>query len=110
MATALVQFYSKNYSLYGDRIEIETEVVPRVGELIDAHEFLQLSKDEVGDFMVLSVIYKLTPKGFVAYITARQWHKGFRWEVLQARGWLVPTETSGLSYDEDDPARLDPVS
>jgi hypothetical protein len=105
MAKAFIQLYSKNFSLFGDRIEIDTEIVPRVGELIDAWEHLKLSKDEVGDFMVMSVIYKLTSKGFAAYITAHQWHKGLRFELLQERGWLMPDKNTELSYDEDDPAR-----
>lgn len=105
MTKAFIQFLTKNYSLFGERIEIATEIIPRVGELIDAREFLTLPKDEVGDFIVSSVIYKLTENGFVAYITARQWQKGIRSMLLQERGWLAPDGTAHFSYDEDDPAR-----
>jgi len=105
MAKAYIQFYTKTYSLYGDCKQIETDVVPRVGELIDAREFLDLAEDLVGGFMVLSVIYKLTATGFVPYITARQWHRGLRYELLQERGWLLPDDSTEFSYDEDDNAR-----
>ncbi|MBK1829518.1 hypothetical protein JIN77_02175 [Verrucomicrobiaceae bacterium R5-34] len=109
MITTYIQFYTKNHSLFGDRIEIHTEAVPRVGEIIDAHEFLELSNDQVSDFMVLSVIYKLTKDGFSPYITARQWHKGLRHELLESRGWLSPKDRENLTYDEDDPARWEDV-
>lgn len=107
MTKAFIQFYTKNHSLFGDRIEIATEMVPCVGELIDAREFLALPKEQVGDFIVYSVIYKLTATGFVAYITARQWQKGIRSMLLQERGWLAPDGTTHFAYDEDDPARLE---
>ena len=107
MAKAFIQFYSKSHSLFGERIEVDTEIIPRVGEIIDAHEYLKLNREIVGDFFVYSVIYKLTPQGFAAYITARQWHKGLRHEFLQERGWLLPNQYTEHSHDEDDPARSD---
>jgi hypothetical protein len=109
MTTAFVQLYTKNDVLLGDRVEITTQVVPRVGELIDADEFLELSGKQVGDFIVMSVVYKLTGNGFVPYISARQWHKGFRFELLQERGWLIPDDTAAMSYDEDDLARAERI-
>lgn len=105
MAKAFIKLYGKNSEVFGKRVEIETGIVPRVGELIDAREYLKLPKNEVGDFIVMSVIYKLTAKGFVAYITARRWHKGIRSDLLQERGWLKPDENKNLTYDDDDPAR-----
>jgi hypothetical protein len=101
-----IQFCSKSDSLFGDRIEIDTDFVPRVGELIDAHDFLSLPSNQVGDFIVLSVVNKLTTGGIIPYITARQWHRGFRHELLQERGWLPPEAHTNKGYDEDDPARL----
>jgi hypothetical protein len=90
MAKAIIQLYTKNFSLLAERIEIETEIVPKVGELIDALEYLELPKGQVGLFIVRSVIYKLTAEGFVAYITGHDWCKGIRAELLQERGWLPP--------------------
>ena len=105
MAKAYIQFLVKSGSLYGERIEIDTDLIPRVGELIDAHSYLNLERSEIGDFFVLSVIYKLTSEGFVAYITARQWLKGLRHQELQGRGWLTPPDLETLAHDEDDLAR-----
>ena len=109
MAKAFIQLSTKNGSLLGDRIEIETDIVPRVGELIDGWAYLKMDKGDVGDFMVESVIYKLTREGFAAYISARQWYKGLRHDLLKERGWLVPDDIVNMSYDEDDHARLEPV-
>ncbi len=105
MAKAHIQFVSKNGALIGSLVEIDTLVVPRAGELLDAYECLNLTKDDFGEFMVLSVVYKVTVDGFVPFITAREWCKGYRHELLQQRGWLMPTDSTSISYDEDDPAR-----
>jgi len=104
MPKAILQFYTKSYSLYGDPIEIDTEAIPRAGELINAKEFLKIEDSEVEYFFVLSVVYKLTKSGLIPHITARQWMKAFRHDELKRRGWLEPDSTEFLSYDEDDPA------
>jgi hypothetical protein len=106
MAKIYLQLETKNFSLHGNRIEIESDIIPRVGEIIDAYEYLGGPKEEVRNYIVASVIYKLTNNGFVPYITARQWWKGYRHQLLQERGWLVP-ENDITSYDEDDPAQLE---
>lgn len=103
MPKITIQLISKDGSLFGDLIRIESVSVPRVGELIDAQAFLSLPAGEVGDFMVCSVIHKLTEFGFAPHITALQWYKGIRADLLRKRGWLPPDGNSeGLSYDEDD--------
>jgi hypothetical protein len=70
MAKVYIQFLAKNFSLDGPCVQIESDVIPRVGELIDAHEYLQKPRDLVGTYIVQSVIYKLTERGFVPYVTA----------------------------------------
>lgn len=102
MAKIYIQLESKNFALYGDRIEIESDIIPRVGEIIDAAQYLEFRQDEVSRFMVSSLIYNLTKNGFVPYICAHQSHKGFRHKELQERGWLVPEKVEDLKYDEDD--------
>lgn len=106
MPQAHIQLLAKNFSLL-PRIEIETAIVPRVGELIDARTYLKIPEGEVADFIVESVIYKLSSDGFIPYITARQWHKGYRDELLKQRGWLSPESNDHRTYDEDDAARFE---
>ncbi len=104
MGKAIIQFQTKNHSLFGNSVEISTDFIPRVGELIDAGQFLEISKDEVSNFIVESVIYRLTDDGLVPHISARQWMKGYRHELLERRGWLPVKDTGMLEYDESDPA------
>src|SRR5207253_2057393 len=107
MAKIYIQLVSKNFALSGDRIEIESDIIPRVGEIIDVYEYLAIPQGQVGNYIVTSVIHKLTKNGFAAYISARQWLKGYRHELLQERGWLLPDKDTDSSYDEDDPAQLE---
>jgi hypothetical protein len=55
-------------------------------------------------FLVESVVYRLTPHGFQPLITARDWYKGLRDELLGERGWIRPQghENDYRHYDEDD--------
>jgi len=98
-----IQLYSNSYSLLGDPFSLETECVPRAGELVEAGDFLGLPIDEITTFMVFSVVYKLTKEGFIPHVKARSWYKGLRYELLQEKGWLVPTTIDFQSYDEEDP-------
>ena len=109
MAKIFIQLISKSFDLHGDRIEIESDIIPRVGEIIDAAEYCKVPLGEVGDYIVTSVIYKITKEGFVPYITAWQWYRGHREELLQARGWLIPGENTNRTYDDNDEARLESV-
>ena len=103
MPKIYLQLRTKNHALRGDQIVTDSNTIPRAGELIDCHDFLKLT-DQVGTFIVQSVIYKLTGDGFVPYITARQWH-------IRAIGMnSFKNEAGSLgnpshrSYDEDDAA------
>lgn len=104
MAKTIIQFLAKHGSLFGGAIEVDTHFVPRVGELIDAKQFLSIGQDEVGNFIVESIVYRLTKSGLVPHITARQWLQGYRHELLERRGWLPVKDTSMLIYDENDEA------
>jgi hypothetical protein len=109
MAKVYLQLVTKNFALDGDKIEIESDIIPRVGEIIDAQEYCSIPKGNVSNYIVTSVIYKLTKSGFVSYISAQAWWQGFRHELLQERGWLLPNEHTHLTYDENDPAMLENV-
>ena len=78
-----------------------------MGEIIDAWDYLGKPKDYQTDYIVVSVIYKLTKEGFAAYISAQQFWRGYRHELLRERGWLVPEDFNRLAYDDEDPARLE---
>lgn len=101
MAKARIQFITKNSVLIGDPIFYDTNYIPRVGEIIDAKDFLNLPENN--HFLVISVIYKMTEKGFVPCIAAKEWFKGLRYEELESYGWLTPVsmEPPNHSYDED---------
>ena len=58
MAKVYLQLVTKNHTLDGDRIEIDSETIPRVGEIVDAWEYLGRPKDKQTDYIVLSVIHK----------------------------------------------------
>lgn len=98
MTKVRIQLISKNESLIGNRIEIKTQYVPRVGELIDMNDFIDR---ENPIFMITSVINKVTKEGIIPYITAKNWLKGNREEILEEFGWLSNKSNSLRYYDED---------
>jgi len=105
MSKAYIQFITKNGSLKGEGIQISTDIIPRVGEIINASLYLKVQdNDDDYTFIVLSVIYELTLDGFVPYISAREYAKSQRFILLQERGWLIPEKDQAIEYDEDDPA------
>lgn len=99
MAIVKIQFVSKNHALIGDPIEIKTDYVPRVGELLDSEAVLPESNVM---FIVTSVINKVTHGGIIPFITAQNWHKGLRAELLEQYGWLPQNEHTLKIYDEDN--------
>lgn len=102
MAKMRIQYMSKSGSLYGDMVEVDTTYVPRVGELITTSAEQHPYDLEGGTFMVLSVTSRHMSAGFEPHLTARQWHKGLRAEVLAAPGWLSASEDVERVYGEDD--------
>lgn len=106
MAKAFVQFVSKTHSLYPSRVEVDTEVVPRAGELVRSQGLGLLPDSDPGKlFVVLSVVYDLTPDGFLPLLTAQEWSRGLRAGVLAERGWLPPDKALETVYDDDDVER-----
>ena len=102
MGTIRIKLLSKSSSVMEDNLEIESNFVPRVGELIDGSTYLTKNGDQVSSFIVQSVVYELSKHGLVACVTARQWYKGYRYALLQDRGWLATTDLENIEYDEDD--------
>lgn len=107
MAEIEIQLLGKNGALIERSQAIDTPFVPRVGELLDAGSWLDTNKQEVSTFIVRSVIYRVGPGGMTPLITAQQWHKGIRHDLLAQRGWAPPGDSELLSYDEDDLKNFD---
>jgi|GEM_PF-3259032 len=94
-----IEFYTKNWVLFKD-IEIESQYVPKVGELIDGGLLLDLPEDEVQNFFVTKVIYVINKEKMFPVITCRQWLNGSRQEELESRGWL-PNTTGHVIHDDE---------
>lgn len=99
MTKVKIQFVTKNHTLIGEPVEIETDYVPRIGELLDSEAVLRESNTT---FIVTSIINKVTPSGIIPFITAQNWYKGLRAELLEQYGWLPQSEHTLISYDEDN--------
>ena len=93
-----IDFFTKNWSLIKS-VEIESQYIPKVGELIDAGILLELPKDEVHNFFVSKVIYEIDKKKIIPIITCFQWLQGHRQMELEMRGWL-PNTTGHLIHDD----------
>ncbi len=107
MPSITFQFRDKNGALLGERVHIESDFVPRAGELLwvgDLPDLQHLLDSRDGFFIVESVVYHLGHGKAVPCVTARKWLKGHRYELLQERGWLVPEEETEITHDEEDPA------
>jgi hypothetical protein len=75
MAKLHIQFLAKDSLEDGPSIEIESDIIPRIGEIIDAAEYLSIPSDLTPYYEVESVIYELSPSGFAApLIKAREWY------------------------------------
>jgi hypothetical protein len=97
-----IEFIAKDLSLECDPIEIESDFVPQVGQLIDGGDYVKKPSGASPYYIVSSIVYELTKNGFVPHVTARSWYKGVRSELLQQRGWLPPAAAMDLLHDEDD--------
>lgn len=74
-----IQFVSKSGSLYGgDPVIIETNYIPRIGEIITTNPSAHPYDLEGGSFMVQSVVSELTGDGLVPHITAAH-HPACSW-------------------------------
>jgi len=73
MAEVYIQFIAKSTSIYEDLIEIESDVIPHVGEIINADKYFKSPRGSSPYYVVQSIIYKLTDNGCVPCITARSW-------------------------------------
>ena len=102
MAKVYIRFLAEDFSLDCAPIKIESDVIPRVDEIINAAKFLKKPHDASPYYIVESVIYEFTKNGFVPHVTGRTWNRGIRSELLQGRGWLPPGKATKLSHDEAD--------
>lgn len=94
-----LEFWTKNWALL-KTIEIKSQYVPRVGELIDAGLFLDIPENEVQNFFVTKVIYVINNNlKFFPVVTCRQWCQGSRQDELESRGWL-PNTSGHLIHDD----------
>jgi hypothetical protein len=96
-----IEFWTKNCALL-KTIEIESQYVPKAGELIDGGLLLELPEDEVQNFFVTKVIYVIDKKKIMPVVTCRQWLQGSRQWELESRGWL-PNTTGNVIHDDEYP-------
>jgi hypothetical protein len=94
-----IEFFLKNWALL-KTVEIESQYVPKVGELIDGSGLLKLPEDEIQNFFVTKVIYEITKKEIIPVVTCRQWCHGSREDELKERGWLPNTSGNVIHDDE----------
>lgn len=88
-----LELHTKNGALITtEPIEIESEVVPRVGEVIDLGDRSPTNTGNVTTFFVLEINHVHEDSGLVPHLTCRQWWKGDRLLELQQLGWLPPTQ------------------
>jgi hypothetical protein len=73
MTKVYIQFIAKSTPIYEDLIELESDVIPRVGEMINAEKYFKSPRGSSPYYVVQSVIYKVTDDGFAPCITARSW-------------------------------------
>jgi hypothetical protein len=105
MTQTKVQFVTKNGARLGDPIFIDTHHLPRAGEIVDTTD---MGGWRHGTYIVVSVVYSLSKEGFIPLITAREWQRGLRSELLESRGWLPGGDAALIGYDEEDPAMDEP--
>ncbi len=86
MAKVYIRFLAKDSSLDCAPIEIESDFIPRMGEMVNAGKYLKKTRGESPHYIVESVIYELTDDGFVPHVTGRTWNTGLRAKLLQERG------------------------
>lgn len=97
MATLSIQLIGKNGSTYvGDPYVIESDYVPRVGEIIDIE--LDGNRSSNSFYMIQSVVHKLKPDGLEVHIRARNSFRSLRHELLKDTGW---TSDEQEFYEED---------
>ncbi|WP_346839924.1 hypothetical protein [Microbulbifer sp. SAOS-129_SWC] len=99
MPKVRIQHFTKTGSLIGDPLFIESHYTPRVGELIDSGHLLGLESKSM--FIITGVVHRATPDGLQPCISAKEWYKGLRTEVLEDFGWLPQSAETNLGYDED---------
>ena len=72
------------------RIEIETNAVPRVGEIVNLESLASsdLALGSVTTFFVDEVEWKLEGRKLIPHLTCHEWFEGDRRLELQSNGWL----------------------
>lgn len=92
-----IGYIQKNGSTYiGNKI-VNSDHVPRVGELIRDTEMIT----RVDQAMVLSVVHEVVDDSLTVHIVAQEWHQGYRDNELANFGWLPTTESDHRTHDED---------
>lgn len=101
MPLAYLQVLAKGGALVGDRMPLNTDFIPRVGELIQVGKALELPSRHFQHAIVVSVVYRLQSRQLVPFVTARQGYD--RQLVLEHRGWLPVSHLEEIvDRDEND--------
>ena len=92
-----LKLYSKNWSQFGDKpFKVESEYVPRAGEVIEAAGLLDMPSEEVTTFIVIEVTYEYTDGTLIPLVVAHQQilqehgNRDARLMELRENGWLYP--------------------
>jgi hypothetical protein len=94
-----IQHFTKNNSLIGEPVFIESSYIPRVGELLDSSNILDRSTNNI--YIVTGLVHRITEEGLLPCITVQNWYRGLRSELLEEFGWLPQTSDTICAYDED---------
>ncbi len=84
-----IRLHKKNYAVIRED-EIESEYVPRVGEILELYDYCQAFDPslEITDFFIYEVKHKTIGKKLIPVIDCRQWLEGDRRTELKNLGWL----------------------
>ena len=97
MAKLNIQLLGKNGTLIGEVITINSDYIPRAGEIIDSGFHSNLETNNF--YIITGVIHKLINNEFEAHIRAKEWYQGYRNDLLKDYGWL---EGEQVCYDETE--------
>ncbi len=92
-----IQYLSKTGAYIGNPELVESDYVPRVGELIRNPN---VANNGVDNYFILSVINEVIDGALVPRVFASSWLKGRRDRELANFGWLQ-SDDDHREYDED---------
>ena len=80
---------SKNWAVFeGSPFELDTESVPRVGEIVDVGTAFGLTERDVTTFIVLDLTWSNEDGTLIPTLNCHQWLDGDRKLELEESGWL----------------------